>query len=60
MTPTHDTSSQFSDELGIYAEDQSMTSIVSYPKRCNQWGSPTLSRKLRWSALQESGSSVQG
>ena len=24
----------------IYVEDESMTSVVSYPVRCNQWGSP--------------------
>lgn len=24
----------------IYVEDESMTSVVSYPIRCNQWGSP--------------------
>lgn len=23
----------------VYAEDEAMTSVVSYPMRCNQWGS---------------------
>ena len=42
----------------VYAEDEGMTSVVSYPKRCSLWGNSRFQGQLRWPAVQESGPEI--